>query len=328
MLFDETPRVRLARLPTPLEHNEALSAAWGGPRIWFKRDDLTGFGLSGNKVRKLEFHLGSADEIGADTLITCGAAQSNHCRATAVAAARLGLRCHLFLRTPDGTAPRRLDGNHRLALLAGAEISIVDPEWYSDRDVRMERFAASLRARGRAPWVIPEGASDGVGMRGYTVAAAEAEEQLRDAGVGAAYHWHGSSSGGTTAGLAAGLGPGASLIAASVSDSAPALERRIAVIWEDAGFDPADATLRALELRDDFLGRGYGLATAEELETQLDASRRTGLIFDPTYTGKALHGLKLEIKAGRFSREDDIVFWHTGGGFAALAFDYGRALER
>jgi D-cysteine desulfhydrase len=99
--MDSPPRLSLAQLPTPLERADRLTEAWGGPTIWVKRDDLTGFGLSGNKIRKLEYHLAAAREAGADTVVTCGAAQSNHCRATALAAARLGLRCVLYLRTPD-----------------------------------------------------------------------------------------------------------------------------------------------------------------------------------------------------------------------------------
>ena len=118
------PRISLANLPTPLESVPQLSEAFGGPTIWMKRDDLTGFGLSGNKIRKLEFHLAAALDSGADTAITCGAVQSNHARATALAAARVGLGSILYLRSPDGIAPEAATGNHLLQLAAGAPVSV------------------------------------------------------------------------------------------------------------------------------------------------------------------------------------------------------------
>jgi D-cysteine desulfhydrase len=326
-MSDDPPRVPLARLPTPLDFAQRLTSAWSGPRIWIKRDDLTGFGVSGNKVRKLEFHAGAAMAAGADVLVTCGAVQSNHCRATAIVAARLGLRCRLFLRSADGRRPRRIEGNHRLARLAGARITFVDHDWYAHRDERMAEFAARVRSEGRTAWVIPEGASDAVGMLGYARAAREIEDQLERAGVAGALHWHAASSGGTTAGLAAGLSTGAKVVAASVSDTAADLSRRIDEIAGLAGSAVRGTPLLRVEVRDDYLGLGYGLATPEELATQLEASQLTGLIFDPTYTGKALHGLKREVESGRFDTGDDVVFWHTGGGFAALAFDYGTALD-
>ena len=149
-------RIGLAHLPTPLEPAVRLTDAWGGPTIWVKRDDLTGFGLSGNKVRKLEFHLAAALDAGAGTVITCGAVQSNHCRATALAAARVGLHTILYLRSPDGTAPSEVPGTHLLQRLAGAECRFVPPAEYEERD-RIMAEAAVLHGNA---WTIPEGASD------------------------------------------------------------------------------------------------------------------------------------------------------------------------
>lgn len=325
------PRHPLAALPTPLMRFDRLSAAWGGPTIWVKRDDRTGFGLSGNKVRKLEFHVAAARAAGADVLMTCGAAQSNHCRATALVAARLGLGCVLFLRTADGAAPGRLTGNYLLARLAGAEIRFVDPIWWPDRNDHMTEAADGLDRTGRPTWVIPEGASDGLGMWGYVRAGAEVDQQLDAAGVRRPLHWHASSSGGTTAGLALHVARSpepAQVVAISVSDPVDQLAGRIESIWEDAlGAEASHLSVDDIELRDDYLGRGYGLATAEELVIQAEATSLTGLIFDPTYTGKAVYALKREIDRGRFSADDDLVLWHTGGGFAALAFDYGDSLD-
>ena len=330
-VLDMPDRERIASLPTPLESYDRLTAAWGGPTIWFKRDDRTGFGLSGNKVRKLEFHVVAARAAGADLLMTCGAVQSNHCRATALVAARLGLGCVLFLRSPGGASPGRPEGNHLLARLAGAEVRFVDQDWWDDRHDHMAVAARELQNAGRSSWVIPEGASDALGMWGYVQAGVEAAEQLKAKGVERPIHWHASSSGGTTAGLAAYAalsGDRGEVVAISVSDPVTGLTRRIETIWDEA-FEGLDLRpgMGRIELRDDYIGRGYGLATPQELAVQHEATSLTGLIFDPAYTGKALYALRCEIDKGRFSRDDNVVLWHTGGGFAALAFDYGDLFD-
>ena len=173
-------RVPLANTPTPLEAAPRLTAAWGGPRIWIKRDDLTGFGLSGNKIRKIEYHAAAAQAAGATALITTGAIQSNHCRASALAAAKLGMECHLLLRTADGGPPESVTGNHLLHRLAGAHISFVTPEQYSVRQQLMERLAGQLQDGGTTAWIIPEGASDYLGMLGFAAAARELAGQIAD----------------------------------------------------------------------------------------------------------------------------------------------------
>ncbi len=321
------PRLHLARLPTPLEPLDRLSAAWSGPTLWVKRDDLTGFGLSGNKVRKLEFHLAAAAAAGADTVITCGATQSNHCRTTAIACARLGLQAHLLLRTAGGTDPGPPTGNYLLDRLAGATCQFVTPADYAHRDEIMAGIAAELAATGRRPWVIPEGASDGLGMWGFVVAMEELAAQLDQALPGVPVTvWHAASSGATTAGMGWAVddaGMGHRLVACSVGDTISDLERRLATIWSEAAAtaDCGGLPRPSLELVDDHVGLGYGQTTAAEWETQAEATRLTGLILDPTYTGKAIHGLKVDIAAGRFDRDDHVVFWHTGGGFAVFAAD-------
>lgn len=324
------PRLRLAGLPTPLMRLDRLSAAWGGPAIWVKRDDLTGFGLSGNKVRKLEFHLAAAEEARASTVITCSAAQSNHCRATAVAAARVGTGCVLFLRTPDGLAPPSTVGNHLISVLAGATIRFVDPAWYAERDAHMREYAE--RSTGGNAWVIPEGASDGLGMWGYVTAAKELSEQLAAENLHDVVVWHAASSGGTTAGIAAHAGLSdltSRLVAVSVSDPASMLAARISAIWAEAfGDDAGGNDLAAIEIRDDYLGGGYGIASEAGVRVQAEASSLTGLIFDPTYTGKAMFALHQEVSQGLIDPTSHIVFWHTGGGFAALGYDYGVALPK
>lgn len=321
-------------LPTPLEPLDRLSETWGGPRIWVKRDDLTGFGLSGNKVRKLEFHLAAAKAAGADTLITCGALQSNHCRATALAAARVGLRTVLLLRTPDGRPPLRREANHLLQALAGAEMMFITPDDWIHRDELMAAEAERLeQLTGRTPWIIPEGASDALGMWAFVVAMQELDTQLVLAGGDCGGVWHAASSGGTTAGLGWGsdrLGLTVPILACSVGESAADLMATVTRIWEAAGRETGGALPRPrLEVIDRYVGGGYGQVGSAELAVQAETTALTGLLFDPTYTGKALFGLREEIAQGRLDDHGDVVFWHTGGGFAvfASAFDYGPVTD-
>jgi D-cysteine desulfhydrase len=313
------PRIRLANLPTALEPSPQLTAAWGGPTIWVKRDDLTGFGLSGNKVRKLEYHLAAALESGANTVITCGAVQSNHCRATALAAARVGLRTILYLRSPEGAPPPQITGNHLLQRLAGAECRFITPEQYKDRDAILADAAA---AHGSA-WSIPEGASDALGSLGFVAAMHEIAPQLTELAIKRPAIWHAASSAGTTAGMVRGageLGLDVEIVGSSVGDPRATVTGRIRSVMEAANAEyGATSTDVRWRILDDYIGRGYGLATADELAAQAEATRLTGMLFDPAYTGKVIYALKQETAAGRITADDHIVFWHTGGGFATFA---------
>ncbi len=326
------PRLPLALLPTPLEPAPRLTEAWGGPTIWFKRDDLTGFELSGNKVRKLEFHLAAALEAGAAMIITCGAAQSNHCRATALAAARLGLRTRLYLRTSTGAPPETLAGNHLLHRLSGAEIVYIDPEEYRNRDELMSAAAAHLAASRRQAYVIPEGASDALGMWGFVLALQELADQAVAIGGPVAAVWHAASSAGTTAGLTWGvdrLNLDLPIVASSVGDPADELLAHVRQIWTEAAARWGGRIPEApLEVTDAYVGGGYGVVSEAELAVQVEATALTGMIFDPTYTGKALYALHEEIRRGRFAADDHVVFWHTGGGFAAFSHEFGAVLDR
>ena len=317
-------RIALANLPTPLEPASRLTEAWGGPSIWFKRDDLTGFELSGNKVRKLEFHLGAAIEAGSDTVITCGALQSNHCRATALAANRLGLDTLLFLRTPDGLPPSDVTGNHLLQRLSGADCRFITPEQWKQRDALMAGAADRLERS----WVIPEGGSDAIGLQGFVVATQELVVQLEEAGITRATIWHPASSGGTTAGLVRGAGDAdLEIVGISVGDPTTEMEDKVGRLL-DAADERFGAVPRAASWRieDEYVGGGYGVASDEELAVQVEATRLTGLIWDPTYTGKAIVALHREITAGALAADRGVVFWHTGGGFAAFAHDWSNVL--
>jgi D-cysteine desulfhydrase len=308
---------------------DRLTEAWGGPAVWVKRDDLTGFEVSGNKIRKLEYHLAAARAAGADTLITCGAAQSNHCRATAMAAAPLGLATVVLLRTPDGRPPKRSEANHLLMELVGADIRYVTPEGYARRDEAMAEVAAEARAAGRVPWVIAEGASDALGMWGFAAAIGELAAQLQGLPPMSAV-WHAASSGGTTAGMAWGadrLDFEAPVVGCCIGETAGEVAGRVREIWAEAAATTGEAAPGALPLLiDDHVGLGYGKATPDELGTQAEATRLTGMLLDPTYTGKALVGLKREIDAGRYGPGEDVVFWHTGGGFAAFVEGFHAVL--
>lgn len=317
------PRLSLAQKPTPLEHFPRLSEAWGGPQIWVKRDDLTGFGFSGNKIRKLEFHLAAAQEAGADMVLTCGGLQSNHCRATALACARLGFEALLFLRTPNGEPPTEARGNHLLDELAGADMRYVTPDEYRDRDAVMGAAAAELVDAGRSPWVIPEGASDMLGMWGMALAFQEMIDQSIMIDGDIAEVWHTASSAGTTAGFGwaadrAGFPvPG---VAVSIGDPIDELEHRVRGIWSDAtSVTGGQMPNPPMTYLGDYISGGYGIVSDEQRAIQADATRLTGLIFDATYTGKSLFALRSEIEKGRFRDDQHVVFWHTGGGFAALA---------
>lgn len=321
--MDLPPRLRLGQLPTPLELFPRLREAWGGPHIWIKRDDLTGFGFSGNKIRKLEFHLAAAQNAGADVVLTCGGIQSNHCRATALACARLGLSTVLFLRTPDGRAPSQITGNYLIDAMAGAEIRFITPDDYVDRDSIMGKAAAELVEQGCAPWIIPEGASDVLGMWGMALAYQEMIDQSVVIDGRVAEVWHTASSAGTTAGFGwaadrAGYPiPG---VALSIGDPADELERRVGGIWSDAvGRVGGAMPSPEISYIDDYVSGGYGVVSDAQRSVQAEASALTGLILDPTYTGKALYALHEEIKKGRFSEDEHVIFWHSGGGFAALA---------
>lgn len=316
----EPNKLVCARLPTPLERLERYSRACRRA-IWIKRDDETGFLHSGNKVRKLEFVLARALDRAARTVVTCGGSNSNHCRATAVLAARFGLACHLFLRTADGRAPGLLQGNTLLDHLAGATVTWITPDDYSRRDSLMAAYAAKVGAT----YVIPEGASDGLGAWGYAAAVAEIRDQLRTAGLEIDCVVHAMGSGGTTAGLLAGLtlhDVPWRIVGVPVCDDAAYFRERVRCIREDmvASGGPSPGDDSRLDIIDGYQGRGYALTTPEELNLIRDLFRQEGVLLDPCYTGKAFYAMDHEIKAGRWPEDTRILFLHTGGGFSNFSY--------
>jgi D-cysteine desulfhydrase len=319
MRFSFPPRIALAHLPTPVHYLPRLSRTLGGPDVYLKRDDLTGFALSGNKVRKLEFVIADALRQGATVLITCGGLHSNHARATAVAAARVGLKCHLVLR---GTPQAVYDGNTLIDKLVGAEMSFITPEQYYDhRDAIMAEKAAELEGRGERAYVIPEGASNALGAVGYLQAGQEIVRDEKKLGVRFDAVVFAVGSGGTYAGMFLAskiVGLRARVMGINVCDNAPYFVQRISGIVEEfrAQFRvPVKYAAEEIEIVDGYVGRGYGMSRPEELALIREVARTEGVLLDPVYTAKAMHGLVEQIRQGRFRAGEKVLFIHTGGAF-------------
>ncbi len=316
MTYSHPPHVSIARVPTPLQDLPTLSAELG-VTICAKRDDLTGSALSGNKVRKLEYLFADAEAQGADTIITCGGEQSNHCRATAIAAAERRLASYLLLRTEDPTRPPPTEANILLDRLVGAEIRWVSREQYRRRAELFVEVAEELRRRGRKPYVVPEGGSNALGSWGYIRAVEELVEQIGREPVTLVYA---AGSGGTGAGLILGvklLGLPWRVVGVNVCDNRDYFVRVIGEICETSIQQyalPVQFSRDEIEIVDGYVGLGYAKSRPEELALLRDVARKEGLILDPVYTGKAMFGLWSELKRGT-ALGKQLVFFHTGGIF-------------
>ena len=317
-------RMALAHLPTPLYAVERLAAELSDSPIdlYVKMDAETGFALGGNKVRKLEFELAPTRLEGVSRLLTAGGSQSNHCRVTAAAAARLGLKCTLVLNGPEPTNPT---GNALLHRLFGAEIVTVPDR--SERTGRMESIAIERGARGEKVLVVPIGASTGLGCLGYAQAALELMQQLGDLGPppGRTWLFVPSSSCGTLAGLLLGISllgcEDVQLVGVSADVSGAELTARTLQIARDGAelLGWQGSMLGNVTALDDQVGEGYGIPTPAAREALELFARTEGLVLDPTYTSKAAAGLVARTRAGKFSRGDRVVFLHTGGHPGLLA---------
>ena len=310
----------LGHYPTPVEEMARLrSALGGGPRLLIKRDDAISFGFGGNKVRKIEMVAARALEDDADVLITTGGVQSNHCRVTAAAAARLGMRCVIVA---NGTPPEKATANALLDELFGAELRYVSTR--EEREPEMEAVARHLRQQGAHPVVIPLGASTPLGAMGYARAVVEL---LQQSPKPPDYIFHSTSSGGTQAGIVAGCALHnirTRVIGISADEPVEKLQRVVAGIIEGMGkmldVDGRElASARPIEADDGYVGEGYGVPTEASREAQSLLARTEALIVDHTYTAKALAGLIGWIRAGRFRDSDTVLFWHTGGQVGVFA---------
>ena len=312
-------RVRLARLPTPVERLERLSERFG-VEIWCKRDDLTGAELSGNKVRKLEFLLCDALARDARTVVTCGGEQSNHARATALACARLGLRSVLLLRTDDPSRPPRLEGNLVLDRLAGAEVRWITVEQYRARAELLRATAAEVE-RG---YVVPEGGSNALGSWGYVGCLEELLAQV-PAPFTVVYA---CGSGGTGAGLLLGRAllhaHDVRAVGVNVCDDRDYFFGVIGRILKEAGHAGA---VEGIEIQDGYVGLGYARSRPEEVRLIGEVARAEGLVLDPVYTGKAFFAMATELLRDRERFGRRIVFLHTGGIFGLLTAQTAALLD-
>lgn len=327
MYLATLPKFPLAVLPTPLQrlHNLETELGPGTPRIWMKRDDLTGLAFGGNKARKLEYLVADALSQGATVLVSEGAVQSNHARMTAAAARVAGMRCVLVLDAQHGA---NVVGNLLLDEMLGADVRMTPNR--AERVALMSTIGDELRTAGEAPYVIPTGGSVPLGAASYVAAVAETLEQLRAAGEAPASLFFASGSLGTQAGLVVGarafsapftvegvavLHPVEQLIERCAALSSATAE----VIGLDASFTAADIRLDGAHV-----GEAYGLATSEGLDAIRLLARTEAIFLDPVYSGKAMAAMLTAIRSGRYTADDSVLFLHTGGGPSLFAF--GEAL--
>jgi len=321
----EIPRFPLAQLPTPLQEARNLRTALGGPerspRILIKRDDLTGLAFGGNKVRKLEFLVADALAAGATVLVTAGAAQSNHARATAAAARVAGMRAVLILEEPLIAGPPQ--GNLLLDHLLGAEVRFVATG--SDLNAEVDRVAADLTAAEEPAYAIPVGGSNAVGLLGYVGMAGELAAQLGDLGIAPSRLYYANGSRGTQAGIVL----GARVVRATyaplgvlVSPNSVEKEARALAITKEAarrlGLDVDLSEADMLNV-DGYVGAGYAAPTDACEEAILLLARTEAIFLDPVYSGKAMAALIDHVRSGSIDPEETVVFLHTGGGPALFA---------
>ncbi len=311
-------KLNLANLPTPIQKLTHISKELGVD-IYIKRDDLTGGETSGNKIRKLEYTVAKAIDEGAQLLITCGGIQSNHCRATAAVAAKLGLRSHLVLRI-DEEPP--VEGNYLLDKILGAEITFISRADYSKRRAEiMQNIKEEYEKQGIKAYVIPEGASDGIGNIGYLESVKEIKKQEEELGISFQTIVCAIGSGSTYGGLFLGTklyDPEKTVLGFNVCDDEQYFldvctricRETVELLGKNIEIKPED-----MHIVDGHKGIGYAISTDEELAFLIKLAREEGLILDPVYTGKAFYGLYQEIKEGKLKDLGNVLFIHTGGVF-------------
>ncbi|WP_449241077.1 D-cysteine desulfhydrase [Desulfoscipio gibsoniae] len=320
------PRRRYTEGQTPLEFLPNFTKALGGPNIYIKRDDLLGLTAGGNKTRKLEFLVADALAQGADTLITCGAVQSNHCRLTLAAAVKEGLKCRLVLeeRVKGSYKPDASGNNFLFHLLDVEDITVVPGG--SNMLAEMQKVADQLAAEGRKGYVIPGGASNEIGSTGYVACAQEILAQTFDKGINLTYVVCPSGSTGTHAGLITGFyGENSNIPVLGVNVS------RRKDVQEEMVYDlvkrvskhvgvKGEIPRNAITCFDEYVGPGYSIPTEAMAEAVRLLARTEGILLDPVYSGKAMAGLIDLVRKGYFKKEDNVLFVHTGGSPALYAY--------
>ena len=311
-------RLNLANLPTKIEKLEKFSKD-NNCNVWIKRDDQTHMEFSGNKIRKLEYAVKEALDQGANYLITCGGIQSNHARATAAVAAKLGLKSHLVLRGEERDVA---EGNLFLDKMLGAEITFISPDEYSNsRNQIMEEIKETAEKQGLRGYILPEGASNVIGSFGYIRAYDEIISQEKEVGVEFDAIVISVGSGGTYAGLYYGnlLRRGSKdIIGMSIYGSEDHFKEISSQLVKDIGVYTGEyfnVTSEDIIANDKYLGLGYGKSQYEEIKFIKDFAIKEGIVLDPVYTGKAMYGLFNEIESGNMKKYNNILFIHTGGIF-------------
>jgi D-cysteine desulfhydrase len=318
--FNAIPRLNYGVYPTPIDEAPRFRQALGrnAPRVFIKRDDYTGPGFGGNKVRKLEYVLAKAVAEGAEVVITSGGVKSNHARVTAAMCARLGLRCALVLNsaavTHEGWTPASLAVDE----LFGAEVICVSAR--EERATTVESVAEKLRGEGKKVAAIPIGASIPLGALGFVRAVQETKAQLESLNTRIDYIFHSSSSGGTQAGIVAGCQlfdwREAQVIGVSADDPSASISAEVGKIIHGVG-DALDARLSEdATVVDEYVGAGYGVPSTQGDEAIELLARTEGVILDPVYTAKAMAALIDWVRKGRLTEHDNVMFWHTGGQLA------------
>lgn len=328
MDLSKFPRRGYVKRPTPIEQLPAFSKALGGTvDIWIKRDDLLPGAGGGNKTRKLDFSIADALSKGADTLITCGAVQSNHCRLTLAWAVHEGLECHLVLEERvKGSYNSESSGNNFLYQLLGVQGITVVPGG-SPMMEEMEKVAEKLRSRGKKPYIIPGGASNPVGALGYVNCAQELMQQMFWEKQNFDHVIVPSGSAGTHAGFLLGMlgcnmnipvtGIGVNRKKALQEDAVYYLMQKTA----DYIGIKMDLPRSAVQVFDDYVGPGYSLPTSAMIEAVTLLARTESILLDPVYTGKAMSGLIDLARNGWFKKGERVLFLHTGGSPALYAYE-------
>lgn len=321
------PRRRYTEGTTPLEYLPNFTKALNGPKIYMKRDDLLGGTSGGNKTRKLEFVMASAIAEGADTIITVGAPQSNHCRLTLAATVKENMDCHFIIeeRVPNSYKENASGNNFLFKLLDVKSIKVVPKG--TDLMAEMTTLAESLKKKGKKPYIIPGGASNSIGALGYVACAEETMSQLFDKNIQIDHIVVPSGSTGTHAGMLAGiLGINANIPVIGVGVNKPK------DIQIDAVFDLTKQVVEELGIKtplqksdiivyDDYVGEGYSLPTDGMIEAVQMLARTEGILLDPVYSGKVMAGMIDLIRQGYFKKSDNVLFLHTGGSPALYAYE-------
>ncbi|OLO39347.1 D-cysteine desulfhydrase [Alkalihalophilus pseudofirmus] len=326
MNIEQFPRNRYTPFYTPIEKASRLSEAIKGPNIYIKRDDLLGLTEGGNKTRKLEFLIADAQAKGADTIITAGGIQSNHCRLTLAACVKENLKCILVLEeNKEDAFDLKTNGNYLLYQLLGTESIKIVPNG-TDVYLEMEQLAEEVMEKGGAPYVIPVGGSNVTGITGYVACAEEIYQQSTELGIQFDYVICVSGSGGMHSGLVTGffgLKSKTEVIGINVSRGKMEQEKKVHILTnETAAYIGLEGKIPSERVTcfDEYVGPAYAVPTDGMIDAVKLIARTEALLLDPVYTGKAMDGLIDLVHKGYFKSSDNVLFVHSGGTPAVYAY--------